>query len=458
MTFTLRDYQTDLIEQARSQIRTGRQAVLMVAPTGAGKTALAAFMLGTAAERGRRCWFNVHRRELVTQSSRTFDKVGIDHGIIAAGFTANPRARVQIAGIQTLARRLDQVAPPNMIVWDECHHIASDSWASIFSRYPDAVHIGLTATPCRLDGRGLGDWFGAMVEGPTTRLLIDQGFLSPYKIYAPSTPDMSGVHTRGGDFIGTEAADRMDKPSITGDAIAHYRKLADGKRAIVFAANIEHSRHVVAQFNAAGYAAAHVDGTTDRPVRDGILRDFEAGRIKIVSNVDLFGEGFDAPAIEAVILLRPTQSTSLYLQMVGRGLRTAEGKTHAVILDHAGNALRHGMPDEIREWNLDPKAKAKRNRDDVPPIKQCPSCYAVHPPAPQCPSCRHEYEIKARALEQRDGELIELSEEVMRRTKRKEQGQAQTLDDLISLANSRGYKNPVAWARHIHGARKHRFG
>jgi len=459
MTFTLRNYQTDLIEQARTQIRQGKRTTLMVAPTGAGKTALAAYMLGTAAARGRRAWFVVHRRELITQSSRTFEKVGIAHGIIGAGFAENRHELVQITGVQTLRNRLDTLPPPDMIIWDECHHIASQSWSDIFSKFPDVVHIGLTATPCRLDGRGLKDWFEVMVEGPTTAWLIEQGFLSPYKLFAPSTPDLEGLKSRGGDYVTADLAHRMDKPSITGDVISHYRKLCDGQRAIVFAANIQHSLNVVEQFRSAGYTAAHLDGKTDRLVRDRTLKDFEAGRVQIVSNVDLFGEGFDAPSISAVILLRPTQSTGLYLQQVGRALRTSDGKTHAVILDHAGNALRHGLPDEIREWNLDAKPKTKRQREtDAPLIKQCLTCYAVHTPAPVCPVCGNVYEVKTRTVEQVDGELIELSAEMVIKAKKREQATASTLQDLITLATARKYKNPVAWARHVQKARISKHG
>ena len=453
MSFQLREYQEDLILKARNEIRAGERSILMVAPTGAGKTALASHMLGTAASRGNRCWFMVHRRELITQSSRTFDKVGISHGIVSAGFTPDRRAGVQIASVQTLTRRMDSVPPPQMIVWDECHHIASASWASIFSTYPDVIHIGLTATPCRLDGRGLGDWFNVMVEGPTTKWLIENGFLAPYKMFAPTIPDMTGVHMRAGDYVGKEAAHMMDRPSITGDAIQHYRRLCDNKRAIVFATNIEHSKHVVAQFNASGYPAAHLDGTTERGIRDRTLRDFEAGRIKIVSNVDLFGEGFDLPAIEAVILLRPTQSTGLYLQMVGRGLRTSEGKEHAIILDHAGNVFRHGLPDEVREWNLDAKPKTKKEREAAPPVQMCDECFYSGEPFATCPVCGHEKEKQARSIQQVEGTLVELDKEKLASMRKKEQRDAKSLDDLIELGRSRGYKFPEAWAKKIYGFR-----
>lgn len=456
MTFTLRPYQDDLIGGARKAIAGGAKRVLMVAPTGAGKTALASYMLSTAAQRGKSCWFNVHRRELIKQSSKTMDKVGVPHGVIAAGFPAARKQRVQIVGVQSVARRLDTVIAPQMIVWDECHHIASKTWTDIFDAYPDAIHIGLTATPCRLDGRGLGDWFNEIVEGPTVRWLIENGFLAKYKLFAPWSPDMTGASKRGGDFTSSSAAERMDKPAVTGNAIHHYMRLCPGKRAIVFASNVKHSKNIVEQFRACGIAAAHLDATSKD--RDRVLAAFERGEIKVLSNVDLFGEGFDVPAIEAVILMRPTASLGLYLQQVGRALRPAEGKPHAFILDHAGNAMRHGLPDEEHDWTLAdrPKKSGSKKPDDELLIRQCPQCFSVHEPAPMCPECGHEYEIKGRQIEEREGELVEVDIEAMRRAKKQEQAQAGTFEELVALAQKRGYKNPSAWASHILNARKTR--
>ena len=456
MGFTLRGYQEELIEDARRSIRAGSRSPLLVLPTGGGKTAISAEIMGSAAKKDRRSVFIVHRRELVIQTSRTFEKVGIDHGIIAAGFSPSPRAPVQIASIQTLARR-ELPWDPDMIVFDEAHHVASETWDQLFNRYNRSLKLGVTATPMRLDGRGLGDWFDDMIEGPTTRWLIDNGFLSRYRIFAPSAPDMTGVRSRAGDWTTSDVANRMDKPSITGDAIDHYRKLCNGARAIVFATNIEHSQHIVSQFAAAGYPAAHLDGKTDRTTRDQTLARFAAGDIRVLSNVDLFGEGFDVPSIEAAILLRPTQSTGLYLQQIGRALRVSEGKSEAIILDHAGNALRHGLPDEIREWNLDPQLKRKRAASDAIPIKQCDECYAVHEPAPVCPVCGHVYEVVQRKIEQREGELIELSEEMIKRNRKREQSNAKSLEDLVALGISRGMKNPRGWAKHVYTARQRKF-
>ena len=348
----LRPYQQQGLDEIRAHLRDGRRSVLWQMPTGAGKTASTAHMLGSAASKGRRAWFVVHRRELILQSHRAFVDAGVPHGIVAAGFDVSNRRNVQICSVQTLARRLERMAPPDLIVWDECHHLAAGSWSAIYERFPIAVHVGLSATPIRLDGRGLDGHFDVMVRGPSVRELIETGYLVPYRLFAPGTPDLSAVHTRMGDFVKGEVSAVMDKPRVVGDAVDHYRKLAMGRRAVVFAVSIEASHRIVAAFRAAGIPAEHVDGETDARDRDAAIKRFERGETRILSNVDLFGEGFDLPAIEAVIMLRPTQSLSMYLQQVGRALRTSPGKDDALILDHAGNALRHGLPDDDREWSL----------------------------------------------------------------------------------------------------------
>ncbi len=451
--FELRPYQSDIIGQARDLIRAGETSILLQAPTGAGKTALCAHMLGTASDRGQQSWFVVHRRELIRQSSRTFRAVGIPHGIVASGFVGDALQPVQICSVQTLAQRHNRMRRPRLIVWDECHHVAAASWAKIHEAYPDAIHIGLSATPERLDGTGLQAWFKQIVLGPSVSWLIEQKFLARYRLFAPSRPDLGGVHTRMGDFVRSESAAVMDKPSITGDAVAHYRKLAAGKQAVVFCTSVEHSQHVVAQFRAAGIPAEHVDGETDPRERDASLRRLEAGETLILSNVELFGEGVDIPGIEVAILLRPTQSLSLYLQQVGRALRPAPGKAEAIILDHAGNALRHGLPDDDRTWSLDgSKAKRKaRDPDDVP-VKQCPSCFSVVRSMVMRCVCGHVWIPKGREVEQQAGELIEVDPSVLRRQARQEQGKAQTLDELMALAKARGYK--PGWALKVFHARQ----
>jgi len=455
VAFELRDYQLALIGQAHDLIRAGETSILLQAPTGSGKTALTAHMLSTAAQRQHHCWFVVHRRELIKQSARTFRAVGIPHGIVAAGFAGDVRQPVQICSVQTLAQRHKRLRTPTLIVWDECHHVAAASWARIHETYSDAIHIGLSATPERMDGTGLGQWFRHLIQGPTVASLIEQGFLAPYRLFAPSRPDLGGIRTVAGDYVKNALSAAMDKPSITGDAVAHYRRLAAGRRAVVFCASIEHSQHVVAQFNAGGFRAEHVDGTTDPKVRDAVLQRFEAGETLVLCNVDLFGEGVDIPGIEVAILLRPTQSLSLYLQQVGRALRPAEGKAEALILDHAGNALRHGLPDDERQWSL---AGAKRKRsakdpDDVA-VKQCPQCFAVVRTMVQRCACGHVWVPQGRIVEEQAGELQEVDPAQLRRQRARGQSAAKTLQDLIAVGVSRGYSHPERWAKYVFNARQ----
>lgn len=455
MTIVLRPFQHDMLDAARSHLRSGVKSLLLQAPTGAGKTVLAGHMLKTAAGKGIPSWFVCHRRELIIQSSRTFARFGINHGIIAAGLPSNSLAQVQVCGVQTLARRFQRLPRPGFIVWDEAHHIAAGQWSAIHDAFPDSVHIGLSATPERLDGTGLNPWFSTIVPGPAVADLIRDGFLSDYRMYSTGGPSLDGVHQVAGDFNKRELDNAIEKSSITGDALAHYKKFAAGKRAVAFNVSIKRSMDLVAQFKAAGIPAEHVDGDTDPIIRDAALERFTRGETLLLSNVDLFGEGVDVPAIEVVIDCAPTMSITRCMQRWGRALRPAPGKTHAVILDHAGNVKRHGLPDDDREWTLDGRRKTKKPRDpDDISIKSCPSCFRVMRSQQQRCDCGYTFTAKPREIEVVEGALAEIEKDQARRAVRREQGAAQTLEDLIKLGASRGYKNPRAWAIHVHKGRQ----
>lgn len=453
--FTLHPYQEDMIAGARSALRS-HNSILLQSPTGSGKTVLASTMLGRASDKGLRAFFICHRAELIEQTARTFDEVGISYGLIAAGERPDPFQPVQICSIQTLARRYDKVAPPNLVVWDECHHLGAKSWATVHGYYSDAKHVGLTATPERLDGRGLEAQFSSMVKGPTVAWLIKHGYLADYDLYAPSKPDLTKIHTKMGDYAGNELATIMDTGTITGDAIKHYQRLTPGKQAVVFAVSIKHSQHIAEQFKANGISAAHIDGTTKRPERKDIIARFRTGAVRVLCNVDIVGEGFDLPAMQVAILLRPTQSTGLYLQQVGRPLRVKPDGSKATILDHAGNAMRHGLPDEDREWTLEGhkrKGKKKKQEQSVF-IRQCPVCYYVHKPLPTCPGCGYTYLASENMPDVKDGELVEVDKEAFKRRQRREQGGAKTYDELVALGFARNYKSPHTWARYVIASRE----
>jgi len=452
----LRSYQTALIDDARVALRQ-HNAVLMQLPTGGGKTAIATQMMATVAAKQRLGAFICHRQELVDQTVRTFSEFRVPHGIISSGYTPSPMLPIQVCSIDTLRARLLAGRPVprfDFLMWDEAHHVAAAGWTKVMQYFPRAKHVGLTATPERLDGKGLRAQFQAMVQGPTTAELIAGGYLSPYRAFAPSAPDLGGVHTKMGDFVRGENEAAMDRPSITGDAVGHYLRHARDKRALAFCVSVAHSQHVVAQFRAAGVVAWHLDGKTDRGERRQAVAAFRRGEIKVLSNVDLFGEGFDVPSADASIMLRPTKSLALYLQQCGRVLRPAEGKAHALLLDHAGNIARHGLPDDDREWSLDGRqARAKRDDEASVPVRQCPKCYACHRPAPRCPSCGWSYEAKAREVDQVDGDLAEIDVAAQRRERLAEQGRADTIEALIELGRKRGYAKPEAWAAHLWTAR-----
>lgn len=456
----LREYQQKIILDCRRIFSDGSKSICIQSPTGSGKTLLTAQMLKTAAARGHGSLFIVHRRELVNQSIEAFKQLNIPHGVIASGFNHTHRAAVQIASVQTLSRRLSYIRKPSFIVWDECHHCGAKSWEKIYESYPDAWHLGLTATPVRLDGRGLKKYFTQMVQGPEVRWLIDNKFLSEYKLYAPSTVNLQGVHTRMGDYANNELAGVMDKPTITGCALSHYKRLALGKRAVIFAVSIEHSNNIVKQFNEEGLNAAHIDGKTPTQERDSLLKKFARGEIKVISNVELFGEGFDLPAIECAIMLRPTASTGLYLQQVGRALRPYPGKEAAIILDHAGNALRHGLPDQKREWSLGGYEKNKSSSSTVH-IRLCEKCYAAQTPGgTSCKFCGYVFEVQFREVVEKEGELVEIqaNQEIAKQDAVNELWQAVTREQLIALAKKRGYKNPPGWAWLILQGRKRKYG
>lgn len=454
MSLHLRPYQEDIYAKARQLLRSGKRTLLIQSPTGSGKTVLVAHMLANATLKKYTAWFVVHRRELVKQSVMTLsESAGLPVGIVAAGFPGNRHEAVQVCSVQTLAKRRHLLPNPDLIVWDECHHVAAMSWGAIHNSYPNTVHVGLTATPERLDGTGLSRWFEDIVVGPSVATLIKDGWLSPYRLFAPGGPDLTDVHTVAGDYNKKELALAMQRSAVTGDALTHYQKYAMGRRAIVFMWSVESSQDMARKFNEAGIPAEHIDGTTEDVARDAAIQGFRDGKIKILCNVEIVSEGFDLPAIEAAFLLRPTRSLALYLQQVGRALRPSPGKDEALIFDHAGNCRIHGLPDDEREWTLEGRVKERKKTDGCP-VKQCPKCYAVLAASVgACKWCGWAFVSVAREMEQVEGELAEVDLEAQRTQRKQEQAKTRNLEDLIRLGQLRGYKNPAKWAEHVWRAR-----
>lgn len=454
----LRDYQQSGIDTIRDALRLN-DSVIYVLPTGGGKTALATVMAGGASAKGKRCLFLVHRRELMKQTQDAFTLSGIHYGTIQAGKPVDPLAKCHIGSIQTVVRRLERLERPDLLIVDECHHARAKSWAKVIEwagAHPGGCKtVGLTATPCRLDGKGLRGHFDEIVMGPKMTSLIKEGWLADYRIYAPSVVDTSGLHTRAGDFKHEELEALMDRGAIIGDAVDHYKRIAPGKQAIVFAVSIKHAVRLSEAFIAAGVVSACIYGDMPLQDRDRIVGAFRQGTIQVLTNVDIVGEGFDLPSVHCAILQRPTKSLSLYLQQVGRCLRPQEGKEYAIILDHVGNVKRHGYPDEDREWSLDGAQKPRKAIDKKHVlVKQCPACYAVVFQSDEvCKFCGVVFEGKEREITEVDGELVELDRKRQEKMRRKQNGQAQSYRDLVELGKIRGYASPYGWARHVMKAR-----
>lgn len=441
---TLRPYQNQLANDIRAAFGSGANRPLAVSPTGSGKTVLFSYITSQVLKRGSRVIIVAHRREILNQISATLERVGVSHGFIQAGKSMVIQPAM-VASVQTLARRLDTVPAPDLVIIDEAHHSVSKSYVQMFAAWPTAKFIGVTATPERLDGKGLGVIFDRMVMGPSVQWLIDNGFLAQPVYYAPrEVVDLSQVHTVAGDFDRSEAEEIIDTPRITGDAVTHYVRFCNRQRAVAFCISVDHAQHVADKFNSCGIPSASIDGTLDPEVRKQRVEDLTAGKILVLTSCELISEGFDLPAVNAAILLRPTQSLAMHLQQVGRALRPYPGKTNAIILDHVGNCLRHGLAEQEREWDLEGREK-RLKKSSLVETKQCSNCFAIFA-GTVCPQCGSQREIAVREIEEVDGELQRLSIEDIfkKRKKRREEDKCKTLDDFRALAKLRGYK--LGWA------------
>ena len=426
--------------------------VLAVLPTGGGKSPLLCYVVSH--EPGN-VWVIAHRQELIFQLSDTLTLFGITHGIVRAGHPFQPKQRVQVASVQTLVKRMHLLPTTTLIVVDETHHIVSPTYKKIIDANPQAQVLGVTATPCRLNGQGLGEVFDHMVLGPTTRWLTDNGYLSPAEYYAPpQVADTSNLHQRGGDFAKEEAEAVMNKPTVTGNAVEHYQRICDGVPMLVFCTSVQHAKDVADEYISAGCRAASVDGSMSDEDRKDRIQGLGTGRYQVITSCDLIGEGLDVPLVGAVQLLRPTASLGLYLQMVGRGLRVHESKLVTYVLDHVGNVRRHGFATTQHPWSLAGTVRSKKPKEAA--LRTCERCFLAHDPAPCCPMCGYEYPKKEKALtriENVGGELVRIEETKEERAVAMRD--ARSMVELIAFAKSRGYKSPAFWARKVYGGRSY---
>lgn len=435
----LRPYQNKLIQRAREAYTQGYNAPCIVAPCGAGKSVIIASIAKTATEKGSHVMFIVHRKELKDQIKGTFDFVGVD------------TSKVYFGMVQTVVNRLDKLQKPDLIIIDENHHVLSNSYRKILDYYSDVPKLGFTATPIRLNGSGLGDVNDVLIEEVDAEWLIAHHYLSPYRYYAPKLIDDFELKLSSTRDFTNKSMDKALSNTIHGDVIKHYRELADGEKAIAYCHNVEASKQTAQAFNDAGIPAKHIDGKTPRLERDQAMQDFRDGKITVLTNCDLLGEGVDVPDCSTVIMLRPTQSLSLYIQQSMRGMRYQKGKT-SIIIDHVGNVNRHGLPDMKREWSLNGRKKAQEAETS---IRECLNCFAAYDPKTheKCPLCGFKPEVEEKETEiqvDTDAELEEVNKESFTLSF-KEPEECETYEELKALAKARGYK--ASWAA-IQAARR----
>jgi DNA repair protein RadD len=454
--FLLYDDQRACLHAVSAQFALKIRRVLLCAPTGAGKTIIACFAAAHHADRtGGPVWILEHREELIDQTVAALRACDIDCGVVNPSYDLDPCRPIQVVSVFSILNRIHMFKRPSFLIVDEAHHaVEATTWGKIIATCPEARVLGLTATPCRQTGGGLHECFDKLVLGPSTEQLQAIGRLSKLVTYAPSSIDVEGLVKHHGDYSLGPLAERAAK--VTGDVIKTYQRLAPGKKFVAFCVSVDHAHKVAEKFRQAGIVAVSVDGTMDRFGRHQAIAAFRDGSIQGLVSCDLVSEGFDVPDVEVGISLRPTASLRVWLQQSGRILRATPGKERAILLDHAGNCHRHGLPTETREWTLHSGSGPGRTGKSTS-VRMCESCFGVSPlHAAVCVLCGKPFTSKGRKVIEHDGELSEVDEKLLHDAKKRAQSEARSMQALVSLGKERGYKNPHAWAYHIITARRAR--
>lgn len=400
--YKLHDYQTELVNLARDELAGGSKGVLIQSPPGSGKSVVIAEIVKKATEKGGHVLFLVHRKELTEQIKESLIKHEVDV------------SRVSILTVIKARNRLRDMPNPAIIVTDETHHSRAKTYTDIYEYFPQSVRLGFTATPWRMNGKGFTDIYDSAVYGQQVQALISDEKLADYDYYSINITDEKSLKKSStGDYTKQSIDDAIDK-AIYGDVVKHYTEIANGRKTILYAHSVEASKEIAEEFNAAGITAVHADAKTPKRERNRIMQDFRSGHIKILCNVDLISEGFDVPDCNCVIQMRPTASLVLYIQQAMRSMRHQPGK-RAVIIDHVGNYVKHGLPRQDRDWASHFKGESKKKRkndiDDSLPIKECLTCFAVIEGNHSiCPHCGSGFEVKENELEKKEATLTKIDE------------------------------------------------
>lgn len=483
----LRPYQNEIKGEVQEAYASGYKFPLVTMPTGAGKTVVFCAITEATKTKGKRTLINVHRRELLKQSSGALAKMGIAHTLIGPKFKPS-YDQVYVASVDTLKGRLDQYPTPHLQIFDECHHLVpGNKWGKVAKHYQDkgAFGLGVTATPERLDGKGLGvdvgGFFDYLIEGPTMMDLIRMGYLAPYRVIRPDFFDYHQLDRvkvdNTGDYNKKEIAQLMSEPKIYGDAVKEYRKHADGLPAIAFCVNVDKAKQCSDAFSAAGYRAMHIDGTMSTPERDGAIEALSQGRIDVLTSCEIISEGTDIPVVTVGLGLRPTHSKNMHIQQMGRISRLYEGKTHAIWMDFVGNCMKlNCFPDTKHEWDLNKvkRSKKKKKEDEEEAALNYTACLnclcQIRSNLKTCPECGEPQKItmrgeiktdeNAKLVEEENPEQRRLIEERIKKElerkkainlRRQEQGRNRTLTQLYCYSYDKNYK--LTYAENIYKSR-----
>lgn len=451
----LRPHQVKAMAMIRESIRRGNRRIVVAMPTGAGKTRLAAEIVNGSLGKGNKACFTVPAVSLVDQTVEAFEREGIDWiGVIQA---SHPRldyaAPVQVASVQTLARRKLNVEA-DVVVIDEAH-LQFESMREWMRREPEKVFIGLSATPW---ARGMADDWQDLIIPVTMQELIDAGYLSPFLVYAPSHPDLDGVRTVAGDYHEGQLSEAMGDSGLIADVVETWRRHGAGRPTLVFAVDRGHAVKIRRAFENAGIAMGYCDAFTDRIERKVLFDQVAKGKLAGIVNISTLTTGVDAD-IRCIVMARPTKSEMLFVQCIGRGLRTAPGKDNLVILDHSDNHARLGFVTDIHHTELlsgNAKKSASASEKGEPAPRECASCGALRPPAVrECPACGFAPERQSE-IEFEDGELVEITSapKPVKLPKHQEATKADKQrfwSEALGFAASRGRQR--GWAAHTYRAR-----
>ncbi|WP_419791392.1 DEAD/DEAH box helicase [Staphylococcus chromogenes] len=431
----LRDYQHELLDGIHQSMANDNKRIMVQSPAGSGKSVTMSEIARRATAKGNRVLFCVHRIELVNQIKQTFIANDVDMDLCHVGMVQTIRNRVKRGKEPT----------PEIILVDEAHHSLAKTYVDIFESFPDAYIYGFTATPWRMNAKGFTGLFDELIPGKTVEWLIENERLAPFKYYSVNLIDDEKLkHASTGDYK-NDSIDKAMKPTIYGDVVENYRKFADGKKTIIYTHNVESSKRVAEKFNQLGYAALQVDGKTPKDKRHGAMELFRKGEVKILVNAELYGEGVDVPDCQCVILLRPTESLTLFIQQTMRAMRYQPNKT-AIIIDHVGNYMRYGLPNTEHDWEVHFKGrKKKRSKENTVMAKECPNCLGVvHAAQSVCPYCDYEWPPPERADYEVDesAELEEVGSSFVLEMRKPED--CKSVEELYELAKNLGYK--PGWA------------